>query len=73
MDFDSKYSEEHQEAKKKEIKRDSREEDEDVASLANKMEAFARIFFPLAYIVFNILYWTKYLQDRDNELASEEL
>ena len=46
-----------------------KKEDEDLAKkheqenerLADTIEVFARVFFPLVYMLFNVCYWTIYL------------
>ena len=43
----------------------SKKQDEENERFANKVEVFARVFFPIAYLLFNVFYWTKYLLGED--------
>ena len=54
--------------KKKEDEDLSKKHEEENERLADTIEVFARVFFPLIYMLFNVCYWTIYLhQDHHDE------
>lgn len=42
---------------------------EEREKIADKVEMFARIFFPVMYLVFNLVYWFVYLNNEDAHLV----
>ena len=57
-------------AKKKKEEEDlSKKHEEENEKLADTIEVFARVFFPLVYMLFNVCYWTIYLHSKDSEEA----
>jgi len=44
----------------------SKKHEEENERLADTIEVFARVFFPLVYMLFNVCYWTIYLHQDTN-------
>ena len=54
--------------KKKEEEDLTKKHEEENERFADTIEVFARVFFPLVYMLFNVCYWTIYLhQEHKNE------
>lgn len=43
----------------------SKKRQEEENQFADKIEVFARVFFPFCYMLFNVFYWTNYLLAED--------
>ncbi|XP_066921444.1 gamma-aminobutyric acid receptor subunit beta-2-like [Clytia hemisphaerica] len=56
--------------KKKEEEDLSKKHEEENERLADTIEVFARVFFPLIYMLFNVCYWTIYLHKDHQEEKS---
>lgn len=53
---------ENEEKQEEQLTKKRQEEDE---KFADKIEMFARVFFPFCYMLFNVFYWTNYLLAED--------
>ena len=58
--------EKNEKAQNKEWEEISKKHEQENERLADTIEVFARVFFPLVYMLFNVCYWTIYLRQDPN-------